>query len=50
LITILNPNGVFFHLCIFLTHDFSNVAAIVAFPHGLSLPEVEGINVGVDSP
>ncbi len=44
------PNCGFFHLCIFLIHDFSNVAIIVAFPHGVSPHEVEGIDEGVHSP
>jgi hypothetical protein len=43
-------NGVLFHLCIILTHDFFDMVAGAAFPHGVSLHEVEGISVGVDSP
>ncbi len=34
----------------FLTHDFVDMVASAAFPHGVSLHEVEGISVGVDSP
>ncbi len=49
--TMIKPsNGVLFHLCIFLTHDFFDVAASAACPHGVSLREVEGTDVGVDSP
>jgi hypothetical protein len=34
----------------FLTHDFVDAAAGAAFPHGVSLHEVEGTSVVVDSP
>jgi len=34
----------------FLTHDLVDVATGAAFPHGVSLHEIEVTSVGVDSP